>query len=67
MKHGHYEKINNIINYYETDFNIAVILVKLSDYNVMLKEQADTRKDVKSAERKTISEEHVLKPKMRAK
>ena len=53
--------------YYETDFNIVVVLGQLSDYNAMLKEQVDTRKCVQRVKRKTIREEHVLNPKMRSK
>ena len=67
MKHGCYQTINNTVCYYERAFNITVILGKLSDYNYMLKEQVDTRKDVQSAQSKMISKEHVLKPIPRAK
>ena len=67
MKYGHYEIINNKLCYYETYFNISVILGKLSYCNSMLKEQVDTIKGIKITQRKIISEEHVLKPKLRAK
>ena len=39
------------------DFNISVIVGQLSDYNSMLKEKEDARKD----------EKHIFKPKIRAK
>ena len=38
MKNGCYQTINNIVCYYQLDFNIAVILGQLSDYINMLKE-----------------------------
>ena len=48
-------------------FSITVILGQLSDHNTMLKEQADIRKDVQSAQRNVISEEQILKPRLREK
>ena len=41
-----------------------MILGQLSDYNNMLKAQADARKDMQSVKRKTISEENVIKPRL---
>ena len=57
MKHECYETINNKAYFYDTAFNVAVILEQLLDYNSMSKEKEDTRKD----------KEHVIKPKLRAK
>ena len=42
MTYGCYETINNTSCYHEKAYNIAVILVQLSDYNAMLKEKSDT-------------------------
>ena len=64
MKHGNYEPINVTVCYYEMAFNISVILGQLSDCKNMLKEQADTRKDVQIVKRKIISQEHVLEPRL---
>ena len=67
MEYGFYKIINKTACYYETAFNITVILGQLSDCDNMLKEQADTRKDAQSAQRKMISEEHILKARLREK
>ena len=48
MKHGCYQTKNNTLCYYQTDFNISVILGQPSDGNDMLKEQVDNRKNVRS-------------------
>ena len=57
MQCGYYETINNTAYFYETVFNIVVIVGQLSNYNSMLKVKEYARKD----------EEHVIKPKLRAK
>ena len=50
-----------------TDFNIDVVLGKLSDCDNMLKEKLDRRKDVQSMQSKMISEEHIHNPRLKAK
>ena len=67
MKCGCYQRINNTVCFYQTSFNIDVILGQNSDYNNVLKEQVDTRKAVQSAHSKMIIEENILKPRLRAK
>ena len=67
MTYGCYETNNNAVCYYETNFNIAMILGQLSCGDSMLKEKSDARKDAQSVKRKIISEEHIIKPRLREK
>ena len=46
MKHGWCEKIHNTVFYHQMPFNIAVIIEQLSNYNNVLREQANTKKAV---------------------
>ena len=45
MKHRWCKTINNIVCYYQTPFNIAVIIEQMSNYNNVLREQENIEKD----------------------
>ena len=63
MKHGWYQTINNTVHYYQTPYNIALIVEQLSNYNVLLRDQIETEKDVLPKKNNLISDEsrHVSK------
>ena len=44
MKHGWHQTISNTVHYYQTPFNIALILEQVSNYNNLLREQTNTEK-----------------------
>ena len=67
MKYGNHQTIINAEWCYEVAFNIVVMLEQSSNCNNILKEQTDTRKYTQSTQSKMISEEHVLKPRLREK
>ena len=66
MKHGRCETIHNTVFYHQTPFNIAVIIEQLSNYDKILREQANMEKAVCSMKINTMSEEKMCKSRMRA-
>ena len=66
MKYGWYETINNTVHYYQTYFNIAVIIDQISDYNYLLREQANMDKAACIMQNNNSSEEKMHESRMSA-
>ena len=66
MNHGWYETINNAVCYYQTPFNVAVIIEQISNYNKILREQANMEKAACSIQINESIEEKTRKPRMSA-
>ena len=56
MKYGWYQMINNTANYYQTPYNIALIVHQLSNYNSLLREQIKTEEDALIKQKHKISD-----------
>ena len=66
MKHGWHQTVNNVVSYYKTLFNIALILEQVSNYNNVLREQANVEKYVHKIQNNMISDNNVVRTRMRA-
>ena len=44
-KHGWCQMVNNTVHYYQTPYNISLIVEKLSNYNSILREQIEMDED----------------------
>ena len=49
--------INNTVNYYQTPYDIALIVEQLSNYNIMLREQIEMEEDVFTQQNYKISDD----------
>ena len=66
MKHGLHETIHNKVFYHQTTFDVAMIIEKLSNYNSMLREQANMEKAACRMKINTMSKEKRCKSRIRA-
>ena len=66
MKCGWCETIDNTVFYHQTPFNVAVILEQLSNYNNVLREQANMEKVACRMKINTMREEKMCRSRMRA-
>ena len=57
MKYGWYETINNAVLYYQTTFNIALILEQVMNYNNLSREQMNIEKVTCMKQNNVISDE----------
>ena len=45
MKYGWYQMVNNTVHHYQTPYNIALIVEKISSYNSVLRGQIEIEED----------------------
>ena len=66
MKHGWHETIDNAVHYYQTHFNVSVIVEQISNYNNVLREEANMGKATGIMQINKSSEEKMCKSRMSA-
>ena len=66
MNYGSHQTVNNIVCYYQTPLNISLILEQVSNYNNMLREQVNMEKSEHGIQNNMISENNIIRPRMRA-
>ena len=60
MKYGCHHIINNAVHYYQTPYDIALILEQVSNYNILLREQIQTEKETFAKQDNVISDEKCI-------
>ena len=64
MKHEWHPTINNTVHYYQTPFNVALILDQVSNHNNLLIEQMNTEKASCIRQSEMISDENIFMSKL---
>ena len=64
MKHGWYQIINKTVHYYQTAYDIALILEQVSNYNILLREQIEKEKDVLAKQDNMINDKNMHSSKL---
>ena len=59
MKYGWCQAVNNVVCYFQTQFNIALILDKASNYNNMLRENEKIDKSEHRIQHNMSSDENI--------
>ena len=67
MKHGWHKTLKNTVCCYQTPFDIALILDKVSKYNVMLIEQIRIEKDIMMQQHDMIGDAKIVESILSAK
>ena len=58
MECGWHQTINNTVCYYQTPYDIALILEQVSNYNILLREKIEMEKDTSTKQNNMISDEN---------
>ena len=66
MKYGSHQKANSVECYYQTLFNIALILEQVQNYNNVLREQESVEKSSHRIQNNMIREENIIRSRMSA-
>ena len=66
MKYGRCQIVNNSVYYYQTLYNVDLILKQVSNHNNVLRVQRFMEKSVWRIQNNVISEEHILRTRMSA-
>ena len=64
MKCGWGQTISNTVCYYQTPYNIALILEQVSNYKFLLREQIEMDKDAHAKQNNMISDENSVASKL---
>ena len=64
MKHGWHHAINKTVRYYQTPFNLALILKEVSTYNNFLRDQVSMEIAAHRRQNNMIREENIFKSRM---
>ena len=64
MKHEWFPTINNTVYYYQTPFNVALILEQPSNYNVVLREKMEMKKSTFMKQNNVFSDVNSLVSKL---
>ena len=67
MKYGWYKTLKNTVHYYQTPFDIALILEQVSKHNVILIEKIRIEKDIRMQQHDMIGNVKIVESKLSAK
>ena len=58
MKHGWFQIVNSTVHYFQSPFNVALIVQQLSNYNMLLRENIEMDKDCGAKQNNLLSDEN---------